>query len=77
MVLNIDSCYNIFSNIDQTCILNERTKNDTNTILESNKDWNYYETDIALCIGKFICENGNCIDKLKVHIFKFNFTFSL
>ncbi|XP_025406310.1 uncharacterized protein LOC112680434 isoform X2 [Sipha flava] len=51
--------------VDQTCILNERTKNDSSTILEPNKDWNYYEMDSALCLGKFICDNGNCIDKLK------------
>ncbi|KAL4149489.1 hypothetical protein QTP88_003430 [Uroleucon formosanum] len=50
---------------DQTCILNEKTKADNTTVLESDKDWDYYETDKALCIGKFICENENCIDKSK------------
>ncbi|XP_001951968.4 uncharacterized protein LOC100160261 [Acyrthosiphon pisum] len=50
---------------DQTCILNEKTKTDNTTVLESDKDWDYYETDKALCIGKFICENGNCVDKSK------------
>jgi len=57
--------------------LNEKTKTDNTTVLESDKDWDYYETDKALCIGKFICENGNCVDKSKVH-FKFVFlTFKL
>lgn len=68
--------YIIFSDIDQICILNEKTKNDNSTILESNKNWNYYEIDSSLCIGKFICENGNCIDKSKVIFFliiTFNF----
>ncbi|VVC45038.1 C-type lectin fold,Low-density lipoprotein (LDL) receptor class A, conserved site,Kringle-like fold,SRCR [Cinara cedri] len=53
-----------YNGIDQTCILNKRTKNDNNTILESDKDWDYYETS-APCTGQFICENGNCIDKSK------------
>lgn len=47
--------------------MNVKTKNDNTTILENDKDWNYYETDKALCIGKFICGNGNCVDKSKVH----------
>lgn len=64
----------IFSEIDQTCILNERTKNDSSIILEPNKDWNYYETDSALCLGKFICDNGNCIEKSKV-FFKLKFKY--
>lgn len=68
-----NSYFTIFSEIEQICVLNERTKNDNSTILESDKDWNYYEIDNALCIGKFICDNGNCIDKSKVLHFKFKF----
>lgn len=64
------SYFTIFSEIEQICVLNERTMHDNSTILESDKDWNYYEIDNALCNGKFICENGNCIDKSKVR-FKF------
>lgn len=49
--------------------MNKRTKTDNSTILESDKDWNYYETNNAFCIGQFICENGNCIDKSKVYLY--------
>lgn len=42
----------------------------------SDKDWNYYEADSALCIGQFICDNKKCIDKSKVN-FYLNYIFKI
>ncbi|XP_050533340.1 uncharacterized protein LOC126901133 [Daktulosphaira vitifoliae] len=52
------------SEVDQTCILSDGLKNDS-LFLEPHKEWTYYEANNADCFGKFICDNGNCIDKVQ------------
>ncbi|XP_050429551.1 uncharacterized protein LOC126838845 isoform X3 [Adelges cooleyi] len=52
------------SEVDQTCVLSDGVQNDTLS-LEPHKDWDYYEANNPECLGKFVCDNGNCIDKQK------------